>query len=495
MFNDCKKLVSAGRVLVCALLLGSLLLSAADVWGASSRTRRTRRDRADRARQERMEEAEKKEAGEQELVVGDEEKEGEEEVVKEKEEVVKPAQQVEKSEPAKREVVMRMVKDELKVSGVKPERTLEVADFRVYGYMPDYVKDFWPKVKLEYLTDVIFFKAGINDKGDLLMAQKNVDLLKRMSKGCKSRGVKIHVAIGGWRTKEIQAKYVKVMTSVKLRRKLVQEIGQFVKKHRLDGFNLDWEYPDPGTQTKAYSEFIYELTKLLAKGKKTVGTAVMQVKPMLVKRGFAQDAVMTMTYDFQPVNSPFDRVQESINFWLSLMKKNGIKGAEGKLVMGVPFYGRSLTNWKKAKGYGTILKENPKIGEEVDKAGEIAFTNIKSMRERVAWAMDKKLKGVMIWQLGQDAVGEKSLLKAIYKEIIMKKGLPDFNMDGMLNKGDLYVMRKNWLKETDPEADKERAWRMGDLNLDGKVDGKDVGMVKKSWKAGGKALKIMGKAK
>ncbi|QDU31975.1 Glycosyl hydrolases family 18 [Poriferisphaera corsica] len=498
MFNDCKKLTEMGRVCFCALLVGAVLFCVVeDGWGAD-RSRSRRRRMRDRERAEQIEKVdeqteEKAEVGEEES--GEEKAADDEGSEKDREEALrKKREEMEAKRKAAREKAMQeraAVKDELKVGGVRPVRGLEAAEFRVYGYMPDYVKAFWPKVKMEYLTDVIFFKAGMNIEAEVSMGQGNVDFLKRMSRAAKGKGLKVHVAIGGWRTAEIQKKYVKVMTTLKLRRKLVREISLFVKKHRLDGFNLDWEYPDPGEQTKGYSEFLYELTMALKGGKKTVGTAVMQKIPMLLKRGFAQDAVMTMTYDFQPVNSPIDKVKESVNYWLSLMKKNGIKNAEEKLVMGVPFYGRDLKTWSKAKGYGTILKENPGISEDVDEVKGVAFTNIKSMRERVAWAIDKRLKGVMIWQLGQDAVGEKSLLKAIYKEIMMKKGLPDLNFDGMLTKGDLMMMRRNWLEETLGEEDVEKAWGMGDLNADGKVDGKDVGIVKKSWKDGGKALTVI----
>ncbi|WP_432798273.1 glycosyl hydrolase family 18 protein [Poriferisphaera sp. WC338] len=378
----------------------------------------------------------------------------------------------------------------LKLGRVKTIQALEAADFRIYGYMPGYVVKDWGKVDPRYLSDVVYFAGNVKKDGTLVYSEKEIQKLPMIVKSGRRYKFKVHFAIGGWAQSD---RYVPVMSSDRLQQKLIVEIVKFVKRYRIDGFNLDWEYPKPGKETDDYSKFISRLNKVLKKGKKDVTTAVMPTHEMLSERGFEQDAVMVMCYDFQPVNSPVDKVQKAMEYWEGLMEKHGVDEPRRKLVMGLPFYGRSLEKWSKAKGYGIILKEM-KPNEEVNEIGRYAFDNISKIREKVEWAVDQDYQGVFIWQLAQDAVGKKSLLLHAYQQVMLSKGVPDLNLDGRLSKSDLIRMKKYWGKETDVEKDRMRAWSKGDLNLDGAVDAKDLVEMEKGWPAGVKAVTVLGKA-
>ena len=375
----------------------------------------------------------------------------------------------------------------MKLSSVRRVKALQQANFRVYGYWPGYIKqDGWRRVKTEFLTDVVYLAGTTNKDGSLSSGGADFKFLKNITRAGKRKKFKVHYGIGGWGQKE---RWLPTIKDKKKREKLAKDLENKARTLRLDGINLDWEYPETKDEKEGYSKLIADLNRRLKRRKMEMTTAVMQRKPMLTKEGFEQDAVLVMTYDFQPVNSPMDKVQNSINFWQGQTKKLLGETRNDMIVMGLPFYGRSLKKWSKSKSYQTILKEN-KVDEKVNEVSGVAFDNIEKIQAKVKWAVEQDLKGVMIWQLDQDASGERSLLRAIYTQILRSKRLPDLNLDGNLDKGDLLRYKRYWGEETLGEENRKKAWAMGDINFDGKVDIKDIEMFKESWPKGFKAVRV-----
>jgi GH18 family chitinase len=89
-----------------------------------------------------------------------------------------------------------------------------------------------------------------------------------------------------------------------------------------------------------------------------------------------------------------------------------------KLLLGLPFYGYSWNEDDEpgqAYTYAEILAKYP--GEDVankDQIDHLYYNGKATIVKKCRWAIENKIAGVMIWQIGQDAASDKdSLLEAI----------------------------------------------------------------------------------
>ncbi|MEO6286160.1 MAG: glycoside hydrolase family 18 protein [Dyadobacter sp.] len=288
-----------------------------------------------------------------------------------------------------------------------------------------------------------------NEKTDSTNFRK-LNLLKT-----QNPDLKILISIGGWAWSENFSDAVLTDESRKIFAKSSVDI---IKKYGLDGVDIDWEYPgmmgeegnvfrpeDKQNFTlmfKAIREELDLLEKEAGK-EKLLTTAVPGFVEFLsvVEMGKAQeflDYVNLMTYDlFQG-----DTVVHHASLYPSDIYKTTKSGDSafkaftaagvpaGKLVMGLPFYGRMFTVAKLEKGLGqkqtaqeyldgyTYIKDSlvNKKGfkvyrDEVAKApyllnattGQVlSYDDEESVREKCKYVLDKKMGGVMFWEYDSD---------------------------------------------------------------------------------------------
>ena len=91
--------------------------------------------------------------------------------------------------------------------------------------------------------------------------------------------------------------------------------------------------------------------------------------------------------------------------------------------------------------------------------------------------LTKSYGGIMIWELTQDAKGEKSLLKVINGSLRSETYVAgDVNADGSFNVSDLVLIQKWLLAVPDTELKSPKA---GDLCEDGILDVFDLCVMRK----------------
>ncbi|XP_055852486.1 endochitinase-like [Episyrphus balteatus] len=180
--------------------------------------------------------------------------------------------------------------------------------------------------------------------------------------------LKTLVAIGGWN--EGAKKYSDMSADKNKRAAFVQSIVAFLKQYNFDGLDLDWEYPGAGDRGGAPADkanFVKLVEELRAafdrEGRGWELTMATGAAPNRLQDGYdipalskSIDFFNIMTYDlrgswtgFADVHSPLFKKPYETADYLALNVHDVLANWEklgcpaNKLVVGIPFYGRSFT--------------------------------------------------------------------------------------------------------------------------------------------------------
>ena len=266
-----------------------------------------------------------------------------------------------------------------------------------------------------------FFYLEKLGKGNLL---ENVDTSgENYISWAHSNGYKVWPIISN---NSMQETTSEIMNDYKLRKKLINQILEYVEKYDLDGVNIDFENMKEEDK-KMFSRFIIELTPRLKKINKVISVDVTAPDgspewSLCFDRntlGKVADYIIFMAYDQYGTTSPKEGTTAGFN-WVSL-NVNKFLGQEEvskeKLVVAIPFYTRL---WKEKDGKITnsvVLMKNidsiiPEDAQkdwdeelkqyyvEYEKDGatyKMWIEDEKSIKEKLVLIKEKELQGVCFW--------------------------------------------------------------------------------------------------
>ncbi len=273
--------------------------------------------------------------------------------------------------------------------------------FRIAGYLPDY-RPFQIE-QAQGLTDLIVFSAQPTETGDIDLSRLSKTNWPQLQEARRKSKLRLILCVGGW---ERSTRFAKVATSEKLRHNFVAAARKICDDKQLDGIDLDWEHPQNAQEQNAYAVLLQELRDALHPGGRSVSItmAAWQVVPRAAFE--AVDWIQLMAYDHPHRHSTFEDAQADVN------KLIQAGAPRHKLVLGLPFYGRAIEKAERTLTYGEIVQKF-RPDRAIDEVDGFYFNGPAMLERKVRYALDAKLAGVMIWELGQDAPGQASLLRVI----------------------------------------------------------------------------------
>jgi len=279
-----------------------------------------------------------------------------------------------------------------------------MGSFRVAGYLPDYRFSNINFDAIKGLTDLIIFSAEPGPDGTLNTSRIKACPWDSLLRFKTENRIRLILTIGGWERSE---HFAKVAKSTKDRKAFVDAVVAFALSRRLDGIDIDWEHPKDASEEQAYAALLTEL-KDAFKLHGLLLTVTIAAWQHLPKGAVAAvDGVQVMAYDHDKEHSTFDGAIKDVRTLLNA----GIPAK--KIILGLPFYGRDIKT-RDAETYGAIAARH-RPEPAVDQVGSMYFNGISTITRKVKHALQARLGGVMIWEIGQDATGENSLLKAVLK--------------------------------------------------------------------------------
>ncbi|MET7280665.1 glycosyl hydrolase family 18 protein [Kribbella sp. NPDC005582] len=282
--------------------------------------------------------------------------------------------------------------------------------FRSVGYLTSGAGTV-SSIQFSKLTHVNYAFVHPNADGTL-QAVPNPSKLSSLVSSGHSKGVKVLLAAGGWNNGDDSA-FEALAASSSRRTTFVNALVGLVNQYGLDGIDMDWEYPDPGTSASNFATLMQQLSSALhSKGKLltaavTARATTAEGVPTAVF-GYV-DFLNIMAYDSGTPHANYQWSIDAANMW----KARGLPA--GKTVLGVPFYSRPGQ-----KSYAELIAIDPAYAWEdcVQVSGTWeCYNGIPTIRKKTKWAM-ANAGGVMYWQLAQDTTDSTSLVNAIYQVAI-----------------------------------------------------------------------------
>ncbi|XP_064104243.1 LOW QUALITY PROTEIN: probable chitinase 10 [Macrobrachium nipponense] len=280
------------------------------------------------------------------------------------------------------------------------------------GYFSHYIRPAMytaDEIPTEMCTHVIYSSA-ILDRDTLTVAERDSYLDPDNGLGNYRRflqlrrrnpKVKLLLGLGGW-TDSNSAEYSLMASSYSSRANFVVHAVRLLKSYGFDGLDLDWEYPSDKTSPQEKIEFrlwIEELRAAFDQNDLLLTAAVpagRNVTDEVRAIATALDQIHIKAYDFHgswedevahhaplfPLQSgkPEELSAESVvNQWID----RGV--SPQKLILGVPFHGRSWTLARTNTSPGALAKGAGKPGRFVNESGILAYYEICYAHEHDRW--------------------------------------------------------------------------------------------------------------
>lgn len=293
----------------------------------------------------------------------------------------------------------------------RPSRAADAAPasgaFRVAGYLPDYRVGSITPEQMRLLTDLIVFSATPAANGELQLGALERAPWAKLAELKTQHRVRMILCVGGWNR---SAGFAPVVASAEARARFVQSAVRLCLDKRLDGIDLDWEHPKDAAEQTGYARLLTDLRTGFQPHGLTL-SVTMAAWQQLPAEGFAAvDWVHVMAYDNAGKHSTFESAQNDVQS----LRERGVPPA--KIVLGLPFYGRHTTQRERASTYAQIVEAH-RPGPEVDEVDGLYFNGPATIRRKAAFALETKLGGVMVWELGQDLRDDRSLLRLVNRTV------------------------------------------------------------------------------
>lgn len=284
--------------------------------------------------------------------------------------------------------------------------------FVIAGYLPDYrLTTINPQIA-QYVSDVIYFSIEPTGEGglDLSRIYNNTFYILSQFRSVNPK-LRILLAVGGW---DRSAGFAAMAMNDSSRATFIMNLTEYCLAKHFNGVDYDWEFPTNNTQNQAYQKLIIETKQSFVPHDMIITTALNSGQSLSSAAFAALDRIHLMSYDHGGRHATYEDAVNDVQIFLNHQVPSG------KIALGIPFYGRGITNFALEMAYNEIVQYYHPAPDQ-DEVNGIYFNGSDMVKRKTLLALQDSLKGVMVWDLGQDTEDETSLLKSIYQVVIENK--------------------------------------------------------------------------
>lgn len=289
-----------------------------------------------------------------------------------------------------------------------PRMSMNATSARVVGYFPTWSGSV-SGIQFSKLTHVLYAFALPTSSGGLTgIAMDNDARLDSLVAQAHTAGVKVLISVGGWSSTN-DATFAQMSGNAATRNTFVSNVATFVSNYGLDGVDIDWEYPDNSTESASFTALMSQLDTAMHNHSKLLTAAVAADRSLgdgIESQVFNYVDFMTiMAYSSDtPPHSPFWFAVAGLDYW------EGRGLAQGKRVLGIPFYGKNSSGTDMP--YRTIV-QNDATAPTKDLSNGYYYNGINTIKQKTTLSLQRG-GGVGIWELSNDTSASTiSLLSAV----------------------------------------------------------------------------------
>jgi GH18 family chitinase len=284
------------------------------------------------------------------------------------------------------------------------------APFVVAGYLPWYRTQGFTADRMRGVTDLIYFELKPPPDGELgaqPIDAKTLELLRTLK---TSTGCRLLLCVGGG---ERSDGFAELAADPRALQRFIEGLRAYCRRHGFDGVDFDWEFPMGEKQLSDHAELLIRTKQAFAQDGLLVTVAISPWRDIGRRAYDAVDRVHVMSYTHRFPQARFADAEADV----ARMLQFGCP--REKIVLGVPFFGRNREG--RSKTYAE-LAGNGALAAETDEHEGYAFNGRATIRAKARYAVEKRLGGMMIWELGQDSNQRgASLLEALTSELRDRK--------------------------------------------------------------------------
>ncbi|XAL99168.1 glycoside hydrolase family 18 protein [Phycisphaeraceae bacterium D3-23] len=274
----------------------------------------------------------------------------------------------------------------------------------VAGYAPHGRGD-WSVDETLPLTDILYFSVEPTPDGGVdtryLSDQVGEEIARLHTAYAEGGGVRILLCVGGWGRSE---HFAAVTADDTLRARLVAELAALCETYGFDGIDFDWEHPQNAEQLADYTRLLVESAAALHPDGRMVTVAQAGWQDLGLDAYDALGRVHLMSYDHDFPQATFEESTAEVERLIAW------GCPPEKIALGLPFYGRNEA--RDAMPYRALVARYAPESDD-DLVAGFACNSPATVSAKTRYALERGLAGVMVWQVYQDAEGERSLLGAI----------------------------------------------------------------------------------
>jgi hypothetical protein len=305
------------------------------------------------------------------------------------------------------------------------------------GYLPDWEVSKLGDIELNALTRIDYFSVAARADGSLAPASVSgygLEQLRAVVAAAHAATPPVAVSI----VIDWHSPFLAIAQSPAATAAFASNLVSFGTDYQLDGVDLDFE---PSAISAAEKDAFGRLLAAVHEQTSTRGlmlSVAVQASQKVIPQAYlsAVDQYNVMAYDLQYDSSaPYDAAIGYLESWASY----GVP--RSKLLLGVPFYGKSGTSWANstAQSYASILSGYaaqhggtlPAPGADSATVNGVTwgYNGVETLQRKARYVTHNGYAGVMVWQLGQDhfAAGgydAQSLLPALHQALVQAEGPP-----------------------------------------------------------------------